>query len=151
MAPVIKCLLTAECVARTYELIKVQPIKEMYFLYGWQPETLIRFVLWFSTRTVGTQREIYRSRYIKAPDFNIFLEHVETSQLQHTFLNSNEQNNYTLNETESEMGRSLFQSNGGSAYPVVAQIHLVCQFTASLQFYGMACFLAFEVTTTIIR
>ena len=135
MAYVIKCLLTSECIVRTYMCIIVQPIKSMYFLYAWQPETLIRLALWVSVNTVVTDRELYQSHSLKAPDVNTTLRHIYGS----------------LNETETEMRQRLLESNVWSSETVEKQIHLICTFTNGLQDFGIGCWSAFEMSTSILR
>ena len=161
MALVIKALLASECAAKIYICIIVMPIKSIYFLYGWQPETLIRFALWvrqlgitynaeFGNSEVNQKNSPILTNYSRTSFFrndSFYIEYNKTWKLNTVEVTSGYYDNSSNNARMLEL-RMLEEEN---EYRFIYEITAVCAFPNSLDFLGNYSLAAFSMITTIIR
>ena len=140
MAMVIKALLASECAAKIYLCAVVFPIKSMYFLYGWQPESLIRLALWL--RQISLPTDSNPGEFNPNMTENYLQTTLDTSSTE--MISENNQNN---NHSESNLKMTSVQSENRLQYEIAA----VCALPNSLDFFGNYSSAAFTMLTTIIR
>ena len=133
-----------------------QTLKSVYFLYGWQPEILIRYALWLGTSTAVTPRILSRHLELQRNVSNA-QANVEGYGFRYKFVNSSMYSGCNSNVTVIGMNESTIVSRMDNAEATAGssllaeEIQLVCIFTNSLQFFGLFCLATFEMSTSIIR
>ena len=161
MALVIKALLASECAAKIYICIIVMPIKLIYFLYGWQPESLIRFALWVRQLLLAYNAEFghleinqknspiltnYSLTNLLRND-SFYIEYNKTWKLNTAEETSGHYENSSKNARMLELRMSEEDNENKFTYDITA----VCAFPNSLDFLGNYTLATFSMITTIIR
>ena len=161
MALVIKALLASECAAKIYICIIVMPIKSIYFLYGWQPETLIRFALWvrqlgltynalfgnpdINQKNIPILTNYSRTSFLRNDSF--YIEFNKTWKMNTAYVTSGHYDNSSKNARMLELRMLELENENRFTY----EITTVCSFPNSLDFLGNYSLAAFSMVTTIIR
>ena len=161
MALVIKSLLASECVARIFLCAVALTMKSMYFLYGWQPEILVRFALWLKPNTMHNHPDLSSFQIMQSAQLNPSKENIGSSSFLDIHQNGSTDNDFFLNSrtTTTNMNeRENYLDISNNSYDGILEdialsdhIVSVCSFPNSLDFFGNYCLATFIMFTTITR
>ena len=140
IAYLIKSLVTVGCSCRIYICLFAEPIKAVFFLWGWQPTALISIASWLGS-TLGIASVNLHESDIQYSNNNITVNHLNTST---NSLNETDIENWVSFESYSEVADN-------NVTFTAEEIRMVCYLSSSFTNFGINCIVLFTATTNVIR